>query len=211
MIKYLISLSLLVLMGILGCFGQGRISRPNKTHNSTVTQNKPEEVVVDQLEFVDLGLPSKTLWANKNVGANKITDSGSNETWTSANQLIDKSDAISIYGRIPSEVEFRELKKLCQWEWTSKGGTNGYKIVGPNGNSIFLPVTSNYGSGKYRISTGAYTEFVDNSAYWTSSEHDTLPNCVWLFTLSKYETVIQYANILSESKKERKFSLRLVN
>ena len=166
---------------------------------------------IDQLEFVDLGLPSKTLWANKNVGANKISDSGSNETWDAANQLIDESGVISISGRIPSEEKFRELKKLCQWEWTSIGDTSGYKIVGPNGNSIFLPVTSNYGSRKYRISTGAYTEFVDNSAYWTSSEHETLPNCVWLFTLSKYETVIQYANILSESKKERKFSLRLVN
>lgn len=211
MIKYLISLCLLVLTGCLGCFGQGRISRPNKPHNYTTTQNRPEKVDIDQLEFVDLGLPSKTLWANKNVGANKISDSGSNETWDAANQLIDESGVISISGRIPSEEKFRELKKLCQWEWTSIGDTSGYKIVGPNGNSIFLPVTSNYGSRKYRISTGAYTEFVDNSAYWTSSEHETLPNCVWLFTLSKYETVIQYANIFSESKKERKFSLRLVN
>ena len=70
--------------------------------------------------------------------------------------------------------------------------------------------TSNHGSKKYLISTGTYTEFVDDSAYWTTSKHETLPNCVWIFTLSQYETVIQYENIRSESNKERNYSLRLV-
>lgn len=209
MIKYLISLCLLILSGCLGCFGQGRISRPSKPHHST-TQNRPEEVIADQLEFVDLGLPSKTLWANKNVGANKITDNGSNETWANANRLTDGSGMLFVSGRIPSQDEYIELRKLCKWQWTSDGDTSGYRVIGPNGNSIFLPNTSNHGSKKYLISTGTYTEFVDNSAYWTSSKHVTLPNCVWIFTLSKYETVIQYDNIRSESNKERNYSLRLV-
>lgn len=209
MIKYLISLCLLVLTGCLGCFGQGRISRPSKPHHST-TQNRPEEVISDQLEFVDLGLPSKALWANKNVGANKITDNGSNETWVNANRLTDGSGMSFVSGRIPSQDEYIELRELCKWQWTSDGDTSGYRVVGPNGNSIFLPNTSNHGSKKYLISAGTYTEFVDNSAYWTSSKHETLPNCVWIFTLSKYETVIQYDNIRSESNKERNYSLRLV-
>ncbi len=209
MIKYLIGLCLLILSGCLGCFGQGRISRPSKPYHST-TQNRPEEVIADQLEFVDLGLPSKTLWANKNVGANKITDNGSNETWANANRLTDGSGMLFVSGRIPSQDEYIELRKLCKWQWTSDGDTSGYRVIGPNGNSIFLPNTSNHGSKKYLISTGTYTEFVDNSAYWTSSKHVTLPNCVWIFTLSKYETVIQYDNIRSESNKERNYSLRLV-
>lgn len=208
MIKYLICICLFIIMGCLDCFSQGKITRPIKPHNSNTTHNKPDEVLSDQLEFVDLGLPSKTLWANKNVGANKITDSGSNETWANANLLTGESGVIFVSGRIPSKDEFNELRKLCQWQWTSNGDTSGYRVIGPNGNSIFLPNTSNNGSSSYG---GAYTKFVDKSAYWTSSKHETLSNCVWLFTMSQYETVIQYNNILSEKNKEREYSLRLVN
>ena len=210
MIKYLISPCLFIMLGSLGCFSQGKISRPNKPNNSNPIHNRQDEVVSDQLEFVDLGLPSKTMWANKNVGANKSTDKGSNETWAQANLLTGESGVIFVSGRIPSKDEFNELRKLCQWQWTSNGDTSGYRVIGPNGNSIYLPNTSNYGSTSYRISTGANSKFVDNSAYWTSSKHETLPNCVWLFTMSQYETVIQYNNIISESKNERKLSLRLV-
>ncbi len=33
----------------------------------------------------------------------------------------------------------------CQtWQWTNINGVNGYKIVGPNGNSIFLPAVGFY-------------------------------------------------------------------
>lgn len=211
MIKYLTSLCLFIMIGCLGCFSQGRISRPNKPHNSNATHNGPNEVVSDQLEFVDLGLPSKTMWANKNVGANKVTDRGSNETWADANLLSGESVVIFVSGRIPSKEEFNELRNLCQWQWTSERDAVGYRIIGPNGNSIFMPVTSNHGSKEYLISTGTYTEFVDDSAYWTKSNHESLPNCVWIFTLSKYDKVLQYENVLSESKKERKYSLRLVN
>ena len=37
------------------------------------------------------------------------------------------------------EKEIRELKEKCSWAWTTKNGVNGYKVTGPNGNSIFLP------------------------------------------------------------------------
>lgn len=114
MTKYLISLCLLVVSGCIGCFGQGRISRPSKPHHST-TQNRPEEVVADELEFVDLGLPSKTLWANKNVGANKISDNGSNETWANVIRLSDGSGMIFVSGRIPSKDEYNELRKICKY------------------------------------------------------------------------------------------------
>lgn len=212
MVKYLICIYFLT-VGCLSCLGQGKMSRPIKHQNSTTIQNSPEKVIADRYVFVDLGLPSKTSWANKNVGADKITDIGSNETWANSNLLTGESESglIFVSGRIPSKEEFNELRKLCQWQWTSNGDTSGYRIIGPNGNSIFLPVTSNHGSKKHLIRTGTYTEFVDNSAYWTKSNHETLPNCVWIFSFTKYDKVLEYVNVLSESKKERKYSLRLVN
>ena len=41
--------------------------------------------------------------------------------------------------RIPTKTECQELKDRCVWNWTSQNGHTGYKVVGPNGNSIFLP------------------------------------------------------------------------
>lgn len=41
--------------------------------------------------------------------------------------------------RMPTEAELKELIEKCQWKWTSKNGHNGYLVIGPNGNSIFLP------------------------------------------------------------------------
>lgn len=41
--------------------------------------------------------------------------------------------------RIPQSVELQELRDLCTWNWEERNGVKGYKIIGPNGNSIFLP------------------------------------------------------------------------
>ncbi len=41
--------------------------------------------------------------------------------------------------RMPTEAEQDELRNNCTWTWTTQNGVNGYKVVGPNGNSIFLP------------------------------------------------------------------------
>lgn len=41
--------------------------------------------------------------------------------------------------RMPTSAQFDELREMCTWTWTAMNGKNGYKIVGPNGNSIFLP------------------------------------------------------------------------
>ena len=41
--------------------------------------------------------------------------------------------------RMPSTEQQDELCEECEWIWTSHGGHNGYKVVGPNGNSLFLP------------------------------------------------------------------------
>lgn len=43
--------------------------------------------------------------------------------------------------RLPQMYEIKELLDNCEWEWTIIDGINGYKVIGPNGNYIFLPVT----------------------------------------------------------------------
>ena len=41
--------------------------------------------------------------------------------------------------RMPTEDEFKELRRNCTVIRTTQGGVEGYQVDGPNGNAIFLP------------------------------------------------------------------------
>ena len=79
-----------------------------------------------------------TKYCNKSgFGNNGFTD---NKT-----ELDPEDDAAAVnWGgawRMPTKAEQDELKNNCTWNWTTQNGVNGYKVIGPNGNSIFLPIT----------------------------------------------------------------------
>lgn len=40
--------------------------------------------------------------------------------------------------RLPSDAEMKELVEKCDWVYETVNSTTGYRITGPNGNSIFL-------------------------------------------------------------------------
>lgn len=174
--------------------------------DSIVTYNYGEDAnngVVQGHECVDLGLSVN--WATCNMGANSPEEHGDYYAWgeTSTKSEYNSSNSVtynkenfsSISGnsqydaaranwggswRIPTEEECQELIDKCKWIWTVQKGQNGYEIIGPNGNSIFLPVTGfrkdtesyDSGEGHYWSSTPArfssidsyYIEF-DNSNY----------------------------------------------
>ena len=70
--------------------------------------------------------------------------------------------------RMPTLDEQEELLNNCTWTWTTQNGVTGYKVTGPNGNSIFLPATGySLGTGvDYRGSRGIYRS---SSLYSNSS------------------------------------------
>ena len=150
-------------------------------------------------EYVDLGLPSGLKWATCNVGANKPEDYGDYFAWGEVNtkseyteknykfgllmtgflnlitigSLIKKYDAARVnWGgkwRMPTEAELQELLDKCTWTWMSQNGIDGYKVTGPNGNSIFLPAAGNrYGSSL--ILAGSCGN------YWSSAPSDNYDN-----------------------------------
>lgn len=45
--------------------------------------------------------------------------------------------------RMPTEEEQDELRTKCTWTWGSLNGVKGCTVVGPNGNSLFLPAAGN--------------------------------------------------------------------
>lgn len=128
---------------------------------------KQNNVVINGYEAVDLGLSVK--WANRNVEAATPEDFGKYFAWgetspkdkygfenykyydSEKDKYIPFGNEISgskydvarqrLGGcwRMPRVDEFYELIKNCVWKWETIKGIGGYKITGPNGNSIFLP------------------------------------------------------------------------
>jgi len=69
--------------------------------------------------------------------------------------------------RMPTYTELDELKTECTWTWiTTYNGENGYKVIGPNKNSIFLPAAG------YCDSRGLVFAVVEGH-YWSSSLRTT--------------------------------------
>ena len=100
--------------------------------------------------FVDLGLPSGTLWKNQNEG-------GDNARYT-------YDEAVRKFGnKLPTKQQMEELKNKCTWTWMG----NGYKVTGPNGKSITLPAAGHRDcdGGVYYVGT------IGN--YWLSTPYDS--------------------------------------
>ena len=139
---------------------------PEIVDNDNPTTTTP--TTINGYKFVDLGLPSGTLWAETNIGASTPYEDGDYFAWgeiktkssytesnykywgskynsTDGKTSLTASDdaATAKWGagcRIPSTAELKELKSKCSWSWKSNyNGTSGYLVTGPNGNSIFLP------------------------------------------------------------------------
>lgn len=116
-------------------------------------------------EYVDLGLPSGTMWAKCNVGAATPEDRGglyaygelypntnySTSTYTGEQSdfLPAEADVASVFWgggwHIPTIEEMDELRFYCSFEWNDFG----YIVTGPNGCSILLPVYSPTGDDYY--------------------------------------------------------------
>lgn len=109
-----------------------------------MVQCKEKEVVPDG--YVDLGLPSGTLWKAENEP-----------------ERYDYSTAVSKFGdELPTSTQFQELIDKCDWKWTG----SGYKVIGSNGNFIMIRAKGYYDcfGNFYYDGTGGY--------YWSSTAGD---------------------------------------
>jgi hypothetical protein len=71
--------------------------------------------------------------------------------------------------RMPTSAEQDELREKCTWTWTTQNGTKGYKVTGPNGNSIFLPAAGYRRDSNLRYA-GSY------GYYWSASLIESYPS-----------------------------------
>lgn len=143
------------------------------------------------IELVDLGLSVK--WANKNIDADKESDTGgyyawgeteTKDTYTWANyeycsgteescvvigsdirksKKYDRAYCYSTNLCLPTNEQWEELISKCTWKSATVDGVKGYNVTGPNGNTIFLPFSG--------CSYDGDAHNVGSSAYYWASNY----------------------------------------
>ena len=109
--------------------------------------------------YVDLGLPSGTLWKTQNE---------------SGQEFYTYNEAVAQFGdKLPTKEQFEELINSCQWEWNS----NGYNVIGSNGKSIFLPAAG-------FLYDGERMGYLDCGYYWSSTPDGSTH--AWYLCLCSY-------------------------
>ena len=166
-----------------------------------------EDVEITPGQEVDLGLPSGTIWAGWNVGASSPEEYGGYYAWGETEEKSNYSMGTYKYfdshtgklanigtnisgtqydvarqkwggsWRMPTQAEFSELTSKCTWTWCEYKGVNGYKVTGPNGNSIFLPAAGSRccGTSLYRDGSHGYywnAMLAGNYYDWDSDDYD---------------------------------------
>jgi len=166
----------------------------------------------DSPTAIDLGLSVK--WASCNLGASSPEEVGNYYAWGELSPKANYSEASYLYysnsqytnigsnichtrydaataawgdeWQMPTLIDINQLLNKCTWTSTTQGGQKGYLVTGPNGNSIFLPMTGckqgttlldaddrlYYWCGMSSSSTSSSAYCINNSGYsgaWTAN------------------------------------------
>ena len=173
---------------------------------------------------VDLGL--SVLWADCNVGGNSESPIGGLYGWgdpsgekTSQNvkDYLDVAGGLYVktpqnitgtqydiatvkWGkdwRMPSKENWKELIEKCKWTKEKAFHVYGYRVEGPNGNSIFLPNTG--------LRFGDAISNTDAGYYWTSemAQNDTDCACYYYFDGDKHNDIVTTRNYVYSGRAVR--------
>ena len=184
----------------------------------------PETLVSSEAIAVDLGLPSGTLWADRNIGAKSPEDFGLYFSWgnieghamgsgydfddyneTKGHELDGDIDIEHDAARfnmgepwqMPTKEQFQELVDNCTREWCCENGHMGSRFTSKiNGKSVFFPAAGS-GIGTSIHDVGSY------GYYWSSS---------WYSATNAYNRYFNSSSVNPQSSNSRYvgFSVRAV-
>lgn len=136
---------------------------PNKKQNYQSEEDTPSGPNTNNYEYVDLGLPSGTLWATMNVGAINETDYGLYFQWGDTQ------------GYAASQVGNDEGQKAFTWadyKWTEDDGSTMSKYNATDGKTVLDleddAVAANWG-GSWKMPTEAQFQELIHSNTCTST------------------------------------------
>lgn len=123
--------------------------------------------------YVDLGLPSGTLWATMNVGATSETDYGNYYMYGMGSRTYNNDDtpyagtenpldlskdtAAQVWGgswHMPTQAQMQELTANTTYQWVTDyngSGINGGLFTAQNGKSVFFPAAGSWNSGSHNV------------------------------------------------------------
>ena len=89
--------------------------------------------------------------------------------------------------RMPTLEEATELTTKCSWKWVSANNVYGFQVIGPNGNSIFLPSVGLINGTNISLTKS-------NGYYWTStvSTKDSRSARYFYFNNTEHSTEYYY-------------------
>jgi uncharacterized protein (TIGR02145 family) len=153
-----------------------------------------------KVNAVDLGL--SVLWADCNVGGDSESPIGGLYGWADPSgekksqnvadyvplrKYLSSQIPMNISGteydiatakwgqgwRMPSKEDWKELIEKCKWTKEKAFHVYGYRVEGPNGNSIFLPNTG--------LRYGEAISNTDAGYYWTSEMAQNNRECAYYY------------------------------
>ena len=150
--------------------------------------------IINKEEWVDLGLPSGTLWCNHNMGTTSPLEDGDYKPFDEVPPVLIESNP-----RVPNAHEILELTQHTDYQWIcSDEFCGGLFKSKTNGNSIFIPASGYINKGD------SIRFFGRRGRLWSGeecSEHPINANALW-FSSKGSE--------LGDGGKSCKFTIRLV-
>ena len=144
---------------------------------------------INGYEWVDLGLPSGLKWSMHNIGASIPEEYGNYYAWgeieTKTEYTVENSVTHGVHmsdisgdsehdaaranwgstWRLPTKADHEEIIEYCTWIWLKHNDVWGYRIIGTNGNYIFIPASG------YLRGTSVYGDG-ECAGYWNSKPSD---------------------------------------
>ena len=160
----------------------------------TRDKSKGKDPIDEFTDFVDLGLPSGTLWAKCNVGASSPEEYGQEFRYYDAMKTKDN------IRNVPSDSEFSELIEYCDKEWVKNESAAGMIFTSKiNGKKLFLPAAKT----SYRPGEEGW--------YWsrTRSKHDERDSCFLHISTSEFSG-LPLINDVKDGRIYNEFNVRLV-
>lgn len=129
------------------------------------------------------GEPTGMLWSGQGIGWNDNGYTWNTDNYGGNNPPADISgsdlDVVAVHWgdgwRIPTLDEAKELCEQCQWKLQTWGDIKWFEVIGPNGNSIIMPLAGIYGddlNATNRFQRGPLG-LNEMGSYWTSNSCTT--------------------------------------
>lgn len=140
----------------------------------TPTQTPPQSTTKSDVPagYVDLGLPSGTLWKAENEDCD----------------LISYEQAVNYYGeKLPTKEQWEELKNNCLWTWSDRGCT----VKGKNGETMYFPLNG------FKNCKGI--TYMKGGLYWSSTPSDKKSTNAWVVMLGRGVEIFEFNSCTGSS------------